>query len=119
GFAPRAEFGETLYWLRAVRKSGKYTSEPQISALLLNTVMASHATRIANEVMGSSDGSKNQLFHTALVPVLEGQRLDVRELEMPSPIEQDEIKKNSGDSAISVVRDEAGRPLEVWVRWQQ
>ncbi|HKQ06543.1 MAG TPA: putative baseplate assembly protein [Blastocatellia bacterium] len=118
-FAPRAEFGETLYWLRAVRKSGKYTSEPQIAALLLNTVMASHATRIKDEVMGSSDGSKNQTFRTTLAPVLEGQWLEVRELEMPSRMEQDEIKKHGGEDAISVVRDEAGRPLEVWVRWQQ
>ncbi|MFL6278327.1 MAG: putative baseplate assembly protein, partial [Blastocatellia bacterium] len=117
--APRPEFGETLYWLRAVRKSGKYTSEPRISALLLNTVMASHATRIENEVMGSSDGSKNQRFHTALVPVLEGQRLEVRELEMPSRMEQDEIKRNTRDDAISVIQDEAGRPLEIWVRWKQ
>ncbi|MEN3334211.1 MAG: hypothetical protein V7641_3576 [Blastocatellia bacterium] len=118
-FAPRSEFGATRYWLRAIRKSGKYSGEPQISALLLNTVMANHATRIENEVMGSSDGSTHQTLRTSLAPVLEGQRLEVRELEMPSRIEQDELKKNAGEAAISVIRDEAGRPLAIWVLWKQ
>jgi hypothetical protein len=118
-FAPRSEFGMRLYWLRAVCTSGTYTRAPQVSALLLNTVMASHATRIENEVMGSSDGSKNQTFRTALNPVLEGQRLDVRELEMPSRAEQDEIRKDADEDAISVIRDETGRPLAIWVRWKQ
>jgi hypothetical protein len=118
-FAPRSEFGLRLYWLRAVLKKGQYASEPRISALLLNTVMAMHATRIGNEILGSSDGSKNQRFRTSLAPVLEGQRLEVRELEMPSPIDQDAIKKDAGEDAISIVADEAGRPREIWVRWKQ
>jgi hypothetical protein len=124
-FAPRSEFGSRLYWLRAVLKEGeyfkkgKYSGEPQVSSLLFNTVMARHATRIENEVLGSSAGSKNQTFRTSLAPVLEGQRLEVRELEMPSPMERDAIKKDVGEDAILTVEDEAGRPLEIWVRWKQ
>lgn len=118
-FVRRSEFGSPLYWVRAVLRSGTYTRGPEISALLLNTVMAKHATRIEKEVLGSSDGSKNQIFRTALSPVLEGQRLDVREFEVPSATEQDAIKKNSGEDAISVVADEAGRPVEIWVRWAE
>lgn len=118
-FAPRAEFGSTLYWLRAVRKSGKYTTGPLVSSLLLNTVMARHATRIENEVLGSSDGSKSQTFRTSLAPVLEGQRLEVREMEVPSPMEQDAIKKEAGEDAILIVADESGRPLKIWVRWTE
>lgn len=118
-FARRSEFGLSLYWVRAVLRSGEYTGDPRISALLLNTVMARHATRIEKEVLGSSDGSKNQIFRTALSPVLEGQRLDVRELEVPSAMEQDAIKKEAGDDAILVVAEDAGRPLEIWVRWTE
>jgi len=118
-FARRSEFGLPLYWVRAVLGSGQYYTQPQISALLFNTVMARHATRIENEVLGSSDGSKNQIFRSALSPVLEGQQLDVRELEVPSATEQDAIKKNSGDDAISIVADEAGRPTRIWVRWAE
>jgi len=118
-FAPRSEFGFRLYWLRAVLKKGNYAIEPKTSGLLLNTVMARHATRIENEILGSSDGSKNQRFRTSLAPVLEGQRLEVRELEMPSPTDQDAIRKETGEDAISIVADEAGRPLEIWVRWKQ
>lgn len=118
-FASRSEFGRPLYWVRAVLMNGKYISDPQVSALLLNTVMARHATRIENEVLGSSDGSKNQTFQTALVPVLGGQQLEVRELEVPSTIEQDAIRKDAGADAISIIADQAGRPLEVWVRWTE
>src|ERR1041384_5081439 len=99
-FAPRSEFGFRLYWLRAVLKKGNYAIEPKTSGLLLNTVMARHATRIENEILGSSDGSKNQRFRTSLAPVLEGQRLEVRELEMPSPTDQDAIRKETGEDAI-------------------
>lgn len=118
-FAEHSEFGLPLFWVRAVLRGGKYTREPRISALLLNTVMARHATRIENEVLGSSDGSKNQIFQTALAPVLEGQRLEVRELEVPSTIDQDAIRREAGDDGISIVADEAGRPLEVWVLWTE
>lgn len=118
-FVRRSEFGSALYWVRAVLTSGQYASDPQISALLLNTIMARHATRIETEVLGSSDGSKNQMFRTALAPVLEGQQLEVRELEVPSAMEQDAIKNEAGDDAILVVADEAGRPIEIWVRWSE
>jgi hypothetical protein len=118
-FAPRSEFGLPLFWARAVLRAGNYTSEPQISALLPNTVMARHATRIENEVLGSSDGSKNQTFQTALAPVLKGQQLEVRELEVPSTTEQAAIRREAGNDAISIVADQTGRPLEVWVRWTE
>jgi Baseplate J-like protein len=118
-FAPRSAFGHTRYWLRAVHKSGTYTVSPTVSALLLNTVMARQATRIENEVLGSGDGSKNQRFRTSFAPVLEGQRLDVRELEVPSPVEQEAIKKGAGEDVIFIFADEAGQPLEIWVRWKQ
>lgn len=118
-FAPRPEAGETLYWLRAVRMDGTYTSEPQISSLLLNTVMVRHATQIKNEILGSSDASKNQKFRTSLVPVLEGQRLDVREIEKPSQMGRDEIKRDAGEDAVTIVADDEGQSLEVWVLWNQ
>jgi len=118
-FGRRSEFGLSHCWLRAVLIKGKYASEPEISSLLLNTVMARHATRVENEILGSSDGSKNQKVRTSLAPVLESQRLEVRELEIPSAIDQDAIKKDAGDNAITIVADEAGRPLEIWVCWKQ
>ena len=116
-FAPRAEFGLARYWLRAVRESGRYT--PGVSALLLNTVMGSRVTTVMNEVVGLSDGGKNQTFRTALAPVLEGERLEVREPDVPSPAEQEVIARENGEDAISVTRDESGRPIEFWVRWRE
>lgn len=104
-FEPRLEFGLSRYWLRAVLKNGTY--RPRVSCLLLNTVMASRVTSVVNEVLGSSDGSKNQTFRTALAPVLEGERLEVREPDMPSTAEQEVIARENGEDAISITRDEA------------
>jgi hypothetical protein len=118
-FAPRTEIGEPLYWLRAVCVGGSYRSQPQISLLLLNTVMVRHATQIRNEILGSGDASKNQTLRTSRAPVLEGQRLEVRELEVPSRMEQDKIKQDAGEEALTIVADDAGRQLEVWVLWNQ
>lgn len=116
-FAPRVEFGLARYWLRAVLKSEKYA--PRVSALLLNTVMGSRVTTVMNEVIGLSDGGKNQTFRTALAPVLEGERLEVREPDVPSPAEQEVIARENGADAISITRDESGRPIEFWVRWSE
>ena len=116
-FEPRVEFGLARYWLRAVLESGRYT--PGVSALLLNTVMGSRVTSVVNEVLGSSDGGKNRIFRTALAPVLEGERLEVREPDLPSPDEQKVIIRENAEGAISITRDEAGHPAEVWVRWRE
>lgn len=118
-FSRRSEFGLEGYWLRAVWKGGEYSSEPRINRLLLNTVMAVQAATIKDEIVGSSDASKGQRFRTTHAPVLEGQQLEVREPEMPSAREQERIRSEGGERAISVVSDQSGRPREIWVRWSQ
>lgn len=118
-FAPRREFGLSRYWLRAVLKIDGYKERPGLSCLLLNTMMASHATSVKNEPLGSSDGSKNLSTHATFAPVLEGQRLEVGEPDLPPPTERDTIIKENGEDAISIMLDEAGWPAEVWVRWRE
>jgi hypothetical protein len=118
-FSTRDEFGLTRYWLRTIWNSGQYLYDPVLHGLLLNTIMAAQAVTIRNEILGSSDASKNQKFRATRTPILEGQQLEVREPEMPPASEQEKIKQQEGEDAISVVRDEAGRPKEIWVRWSQ
>jgi baseplate J-like protein len=116
-FAPGTDFGFDAYWVRAVWESGRYSLKPRLHRLLLNTIMAAHALSVKDEDLGSSDGSANQTFRTAHAPVLEGQRLEVRETQLPSAAEHLKIRTESGEDLAAVVRQAADRGREVWVRW--
>ncbi|HEY9605875.1 MAG TPA: putative baseplate assembly protein [Allocoleopsis sp.] len=118
--AIREDFGlSPRYWLRAQWKSGNYLIEPRLERILLNTTIASQTITIANEILGSSNATENQIVRTTRSPVLEGQHLQVREPELPPAQEQDVIQRQEGDNAISSILDAAGRPLEIWVRWHE
>ena len=118
-FTPQDEFGLTRYWLRVVWESGIYLFEPELRGLLVNTAMAAQAVTIKDEILGSSDGSKNQRFHTTHTPILEGQQLYVREPENPPANELKKIEEENAGDALHLITDDTGRPQEIWVRWQQ
>jgi predicted phage baseplate assembly protein len=90
-----------------------------LSGVLLNTTMASQAVSIQNETLGSSDASKSQKFSTTSKPILEGQQLDVRELEIPPDSELEKIEADGIENPLRVITDDTGRPVEIWVRWIQ
>jgi predicted phage baseplate assembly protein len=118
-FTTGAEFGQSLYWLRVRWESGEFRLEPRLRRLLTNTTWASQTTTIENENLGSSDGNPNQTFRTTNSPVLLGQRLEVKEQEVLSPAEQSAIEQLEGADAVTILRDEAGIPEAVWVRWHE
>ncbi len=118
-FALRAEFGIEGYWVRAVWDTGQYSFDPRLHSLLPNTAMAAHAVTVLDEIIGSSNQSGGQSFRTTRSPILEGQEIEVREREMPPASEQEKIKTQEGEDAISIKSDESGRPQEIWVRWSQ
>jgi hypothetical protein len=119
GFSQRRLFGRERYWLRAQWAKGDYAPLPRLARLLPNTTLAQHSTTYVNEVLGSSSGAEAQRFRSARAPVLAGQSLEVREPELPSAQEQANLEKEEGEDAIRVVRDAAGRPREIWVRWHE
>ncbi|HCZ13454.1 MAG TPA: putative baseplate assembly protein [Candidatus Accumulibacter sp.] len=116
-FSSRAEFARQAYWLRARWESGDYPLAPHLSRVLFNTTMALQAVTVRNEILGSSDGSENQRFRTIRTPLLAGERLEVRERELPATAEQTLIQQASGDAAITFTEGAGGRPPEIWVRW--
>ena len=119
-FTTRREFGQPpRYWLRVRWEKGVYALAPRVRRMLLNTTMAAQTVTIRNEILGSSDGSGEQKFRPARTPVLLGQRLEVRETEMPSAAELEVITREEGADAITLMPDAAGRPREIWVRWHE
>lgn len=107
------------YWLRVVWESSLNNTFTQISQALPNTTIASQTITITNEILGSSNATENQVVRTTRSSVLDGQHLQVREPELPPAQEQEAIKQEEGDNAISSILDAAGRPLEIWVQWHE
>ena len=118
-FAPHVEFGASAWWLRARHEEGTYDTGPWARRFLLNTVMAAQTSTVRNEVLGSGEGSATGTFSTTRTPVLAGQRLEVREPEAPTGDELDTLAEEEGPDAISIVRDPAGGPPAIWVRWHE
>lgn len=118
-FASRQAFGQEAYWLWAEWERGEYRVQgPRVRRVLLNTTVAAQAVTIRNEVLGSSDGGRSQCFRIARTPILQGQKLEVREPELPSTSEQAVIRSEEGD-ALAASRQAAGQRKDVWVRWHE
>lgn len=117
--ARKADFGlPESYWLRLRLAGGAYPHPPRLQRLLLNTTMAAQTMILMNEVPGSSDGNEGQRFRANHAPVLRGQQLEVQESEMPTAVEQSEIRTSEGHEAIRV--SETSTPhTAVWVRWHE
>jgi predicted phage baseplate assembly protein len=61
---------DSLFWIRARLAAGSYDSPPQLASILTNTVRATQAQTVRDEVLGGSDGRPNQSFTLANAPVL-------------------------------------------------
>lgn len=121
-WAKRAEFGVEFYWLRVRWEAGEFRAKPRLRRVLTNTIWASQTNTIAGELLGSGNGNPQQVVRTAQVPILLGQRLEVREREMPSLEEQAAIKREEGKDALTVVLTGEGETQDieaVWVRWHE
>jgi predicted phage baseplate assembly protein len=60
------------FWLRARVTKSQYEKPPRLLAIRTNTVPVDQAETIQGEVLGGSDGSRNQVFQLANKPVLAG-----------------------------------------------
>jgi predicted phage baseplate assembly protein len=60
------------YWIRARVVTSEYEVGPQLNAIRTNTAAVIQAQTILNEVLGGSDGSRNQVFQLANTPVVAG-----------------------------------------------
>jgi hypothetical protein len=101
---PSRRFGTVGHWLRVRLEMGGYHQMPRITHILLNAVYAHNHTTIREETLGSSDGTPNQTFRFARTPLIEGQRIMVREKQAPEGDERLAIVTTHGDDAIQESR---------------
>lgn len=113
----KVEFGRSAAWLRARLEMGSYSKSPRVRGVYLNTVRAQNAITLRDEVLGSSDGLPDQTFRFARSPVLEGQRIVVREREHPTGRDLEALLAEEGPDAVAPASEAGG--TDVWVRWHE
>jgi len=141
--ASLARFGEQLYWLRARLKEDAPPPEREIRGIHPNAAWVSQWQTVTNETVGTGTGLPGQVFVFRRIPVLEDERLEVRESPGPraavewrllaaevlrEPARQiRELEERLGSEGsetdleegdLRLVRDRHKRVSEVWVRWQ-
>ncbi len=119
-------FGVSRDWIRARLKFDGVPPDNSVNALYLNAAWAQQVQTMNDEVLGSSTGQLGEAFFFTQVPVLPGERIEVRELQGPRahvelPILQEALVVRGMDKEdIRAVTDpRTGRVREVWVRWQE
>ncbi len=117
-FTASEQFGRTLHWFRFRPAEGS-SSELWVNRVALNTVFATQAATAPAEVLGSSNGAAGQRFVTTRKPVIEGQKVEVREPLPPSPEQRAIILEEEGLGAIRPADDLQRRAGDVWVRWHE
>jgi hypothetical protein len=118
GLARSPQLGSELFWIRGQLNQGE-APRFALSGLLPNTTWARHAVTVRDELVGSSNGKPNQVFTASRTPVLGGQKLEVRELEVPPAGELAALAAEGEADPVRLVTDETGRTLETWVRWHE
>ncbi|HEY6245731.1 MAG TPA: putative baseplate assembly protein [Pyrinomonadaceae bacterium] len=63
---------KSLFWIRARVKESQYELPPKLLAIRTNTVPVVQAETVQFEILGGSNGRRDQVFKLANVPVLKG-----------------------------------------------
>jgi hypothetical protein len=80
---PLARFGTPRSWLRARLKEDGPPGEPTIRGLFPNATWAVQQQTVIDDPIGASTGQPNQVFAFRQIPVLAGERIEVREFAGP------------------------------------
>jgi predicted phage baseplate assembly protein len=64
-----APIAESVFWLRCRIVTFQYERPPELDAVVTNTVRATAVSSVRDEVLGSSDGSPDQVFRLRHAPV--------------------------------------------------
>ena len=79
--APLARFdAKALFWVRGRLKDDGPPGEPTLNGIFPNAVWASQRTTLNDLPIGQSNGAINQVFAIPQIPILDGERIEVREI---------------------------------------
>lgn len=61
---------DLLFWIRARLASSEYENSPQLDSISINTISATQAITVKDEIVGGSTGRPNQILKVASTPVI-------------------------------------------------
>lgn len=109
-----AEFGQRAWWLRVIPASNASAAAPRLGTLLLNTVPVINAESIEREVLGSSNGEKDQRFVLSRAPVLPDAQIEVLERDAPADGDLLQTATPATNGTNAPAPDHS-----TWVTWQR
>ena len=130
-FSQVEQFGENLFWLRARFRSGILPANRLMQGIFFNTIWAANRATIQDEVMGSGNGKARQSLAFSQKPVLLGEKLYVKESEVPSEearhtleaMEKHQLGRmltaEEKNNLVQVVTSPLTQEKEIWVRWHR
>jgi uncharacterized phage protein gp47/JayE len=78
--APLARFGTSLHWLRGRLKEDGPPNEAVINGIYPNAVWALQQRSFNSVPLGTATGQPGEVFQVTQIPIIPGERLEVREL---------------------------------------
>lgn len=117
-FVNKEMFEVDCYWIRVRLEKGE-KSQISLLGIYTNTTWARQCITINNEIIGSSTETPNATFNLSRFPVLEGQKIEIREPEKPGEEELHKLLQEEGADAITPVTEGAVTSREYWVRWHE
>ena len=112
------EFGRELYWIKTRINGGRWISCPRLTGIFPNTVWTLNNVTLRDEILGSGNGETNLTLAFSNKPVLEGQVIEIKEMDIPSKEELHSIESRKSGDAFRVI-EEGGEVKEVWVLWNE
>jgi hypothetical protein len=140
--AALARFGTALHWLRGRLKEDGPPSEVTVAGIYPNAVWALQQRTFTDVAIGTASGQPGELFRIAQIPIIPGERIEVRELSGPRAnvewrlialdisggdnewvrkleerLGKETITGDIVDADLRLRRDKQKLVSEVWVRW--
>jgi len=137
-----ARFDKPLYWIRGRLKEDGPPGAPVVNGIFPNAVFASQQSTLTDQTIGLSNASGSQSFQVTQAPVLEGERIEVREISgLPASVEwrlvaldlfdgdetvvaslEDQLGREGSNTDIilgdlRLVRNRLKEVTQVWVHW--
>jgi len=112
------EFGMELQWIKVEIKDGMWVSCPKLKGIFTNTVWALNHITQKDEILGSGNGEPDLTLTFSNKPLLEGEVIEVKEIEVPSRDELKSMESREGKGAFRII-EESGEIKEVWFRWDE
>jgi hypothetical protein len=111
------------YRWRLVKLAEAEMSPPYLKAIRLNTVSALNTITNTEEMLGSSDGERDQVFELTRAPVLLDAQVAVLEPDQPPDEELEQLKKELkevDEKAEALLDAPEGESIQgQWVRWHR